>query len=81
MISMGVSGLATDSPCIAAFGPVDEPLASCIIASVHGFMHETSDFVLYNNIFIYKVLCTLIYRRRSLYSFFLGIFFRKLADI
>ena len=33
-------------------------------------MHETSDlFLLYNNLFIYQVLCTLIYRRRSLYSF------------
>ena len=27
-------------------------------------------FLLYKNIFIYQVLCTLIYRRRSLYSFF-----------
>ena len=26
-------------------------------------------FLLYNNIFIYQVICTLIYRRRSLYSF------------
>ena len=26
-------------------------------------------FLLYNNLFIYQVLCTLIYRRRSLYSF------------
>ena len=34
-------------------------------------MHETSDdfFSLYNNLFIYQVLCTLIYRRRSLYYF------------
>ena len=33
-------------------------------------MHETSDFfLLYNNLSIYQVLCTLIYRRRSLYSF------------
>ena len=39
------------------------------LASVHGFMHETSDFLLNNNLFIYQVLCTLIYRRRSLYSF------------
>ena len=36
-------------------------------------MHETSDFLLYNNIFIYQVLCTLVYRRRSLYSFLLFI--------
>ena len=47
------------------------------LASVHGFMHETSDFVLlYNNLFIYQVLCTLIYRRRSLYSFLLNGEFR-----
>ena len=41
------------------------------LASVHGFMYETSDFLLCNNLFIYQVLCTLIYRRRSLYSFLL----------
>ena len=36
-------------------------------------MYETSDFfLLCNNLFIYQVLCTLIYRRRSLYSFLLG---------
>ena len=35
-------------------------------------MHETSDFLLYDNIFIYQVLCTLIYLRRSLYSFLFG---------
>ena len=29
-------------------------------------------FLLYNNLFIYQVLCTLIYRRRSLYSFLLS---------
>ena len=46
------------------------------LASVHGFMHETSDFLLYNSLFIYQVFCTLIYRRRSLTSFlqfFIGI--------
>ena len=33
-------------------------------------MHETSDeSLLYNNLFIYQVLCTLIYRRPSHYSF------------
>ena len=32
-------------------------------------MHETSEFLLFNNLFIYQVLCTPIYRRRSLYSF------------
>ena len=30
-------------------------------------------FLLCNNLFIYQVLCTLIYRRRSLYSFLLEI--------
>ena len=35
---------------------------------------ETSDlFLLYNNLFIYQVLCTLIYRRRSLYSFLMDL--------
>ena len=35
-------------------------------------MHETSnDFLLYNKLFIYQVICTLIYRRRSLYSLLL----------
>ena len=29
-------------------------------------------FLLCNNLFIYQVLCTLIYRRRSLYSFLFG---------
>ena len=42
--------------------------------SVHGFMHETNDFLLYNNVFIYQVLWTPIYRRRSLYSFLSSIF-------
>ena len=37
--------------------------------SVHGFMNETIDFLLYNNLFKYQVLCTLIHRRRSLNSF------------
>ena len=32
-------------------------------------MHETIDVLLYNNLFIYQVLFTLIYRRPSLYSF------------
>ena len=30
-------------------------------------------FLLYNNLFIYQVLCTLIYRKRSLYSFLFGL--------
>ena len=34
-------------------------------------MHETSDFLLYNNLFIYQVLCTLISRRCSRNSFLL----------
>ena len=29
-------------------------------------------FLLYNKLFIYQVLCTLIYRRRSLYSFLMN---------
>ena len=38
------------------------------LASVHGFMHETSDcFLLHNNLFIYQLLCALIYRRRSFF--------------
>ena len=56
IISRGVSGLATDSPC-GVWGPGwttcllhDSPLFGShfiyllFIASVHGFMHETSDF-------------------------------------
>ena len=36
-------------------------------------MYETNYFfLLCNNLFIYQVLCTLIYRRRSLYSFLLN---------
>ena len=31
-------------------------------------MHKASDFLFYNNAFIYQVLCILIYRRRNLYS-------------
>ena len=34
-------------------------------------MHETSDFLLYSNLFIYRVFCTVIYCRHSLYSFLL----------
>ena len=32
-------------------------------------------FLLYINLFIYQILCTLIYHRRSLYSFLLHLFF------
>ena len=35
-------------------------------------MHDTSDILLYNSLFTYQVLCTRIYRRRSLYSFLLA---------
>ena len=35
-------------------------------------MKLTMIFLLYNNLFIYQVRCTLIYRRRSLYSFLSG---------
>ena len=35
-------------------------------------MHQTIDlFLLYNNLFIYQVLCTLICRRLGFYSFLL----------
>ena len=85
IISRGVSGLATDSPC-GVWGRGwttclldDSPLFrltfqneswyvslewyfiySLFLASVHGFMHETTDFFYsYNNLFIYQVfLCT-----------------------
>ena len=48
-----------------------------VLVPVHGFMHETSDFLLYNNLFIYQILCTLIYRRRSLLLFLIGGFYSK----
>ena len=35
-------------------------------------------FLLCNNLFIYQVLCTLIYRRRSLYSFLLTGYFEDI---
>ena len=44
------------------------------LALVHGFMHETSDYILlYKNVFIYQVLCIVTYCRCSLYSFLLPI--------
>ena len=52
-------------------------MLSLFIASVHGFMHETIDFFYYNNLSIYQVLCALIYRRRSLYSFLLYTMYKK----
>ena len=48
------------------------------IASVHGFVYETSDFLLYDTFFIYQVLCTLIYRRSNLYSFLLNLIMGKM---
>ena len=94
IISRGVSGLATDSPC----GVWGRGWTTCLLddssvhfkmswyaslqwdfiyfilfpASVNGFMHETNDFFkIYNNLFIHQLLCRLIYRRHSLYSFLL----------
>ena len=95
IISRGVSGLATDSPC----GVWGRGWTTCLLHDSPFFgshfkmrvgMEVLSDnsyiyyflprftvscmklviFLLYNNLFIYiHVLCTLIYRRRSLYSF------------
>ena len=41
------------------------------LASVRGFMCGTGVFLLCDGLFIHQVLCTLIYRRRSLYAFLL----------
>ena len=94
IISRGVSGLATDSPC-GVWGRGwttcllhDSPLFGSHfkmrvgmkvwsdISYIYNFLPRFSVscmklviFLLYNNLFIYQVLCTLIYRRRSLYSF------------
>ena len=94
IISRGVSGLATGSPCgvwgrewttsLLQYSPLFGShfkievgmsvrgeisyIYHYFLPLVHGFMHETSDFLLYNNLFIYQVRCTVIYRRRSLYS-------------
>ena len=97
IISRGVSGLATDSPC----GVWGRGWATCLLHDSPLFgshfkirvsMYVWSDisyiyyflplftvscmkpviFLLCNNLFIYQVLCTLIYRRRSLYSFLLN---------
>ena len=94
IISRGVSGLATDSPC----GVWGRGWTTCLLHDSPLFgshfkmrvgMYVWSDisyiyyflplftvsrmkpmiFLLCNNLFIYQVLCTLIYRRRSLYSF------------
>ena len=98
IISRGVSGLATDSPC----GVWGRGWTTCLLHDSPLFdshfkirvgMLVWSDisyiyyflplftvsctkpviFLLCNNLFIYQVLCTLIYRRRSLYSFLLKI--------
>ena len=93
IISRGVSGLATDSPC----GVWGRGWTTCLLHDSPLFgshfkmrvgIQVWSDisyiyflplftvscmkpmiFLLCNNLFIYQVLCTLIYRRRSLYSF------------
>ena len=49
-------------------------IITCSLKCQHIFRSEKSlgtmvIFLLCNNLFIYQVLCTLIYRRRSLYSF------------
>ena len=41
-------------------------IISCLCSRFHVW---NNFFLLSNNLFIYQVLCTLIYRRRSLYSF------------
>ena len=44
-------------------------IISCLCSRFH--VRNQWFFLLCNNLFIYQVLCTLIYRRRSLYSFLL----------
>ena len=94
LISSGVSGLATDSPC-GVWGRGwttcllhDSPLFDSHfkmrvgmlvwsdISYIYDFLPRFTIscmklviFLLYNNLFIYLVLCTLIYCRRSVYSF------------
>ena len=96
IISRGVSGLATDSPCgvwgrgwttcllhdsplsahiskwelVCKFGVIFHIfIISCLCSRFH--VRNQWFFLLCNNLFICQVLCTLIYRRRSLYSFLL----------
>ena len=45
-------------------------IISCLCSRFH--VWNQWFFLLCNNLFIYQVLCTLIYRRRSLYSFLLS---------
>ena len=97
IISRGVSGLATDSPC----GVWGRGWSTCLLHNslllgshfkIRVGMQVSSDisyiyhflplftvscmkpviFLLCNNLFIYQVLCTLIYRRRSLHSFLMN---------
>ena len=75
IISRGVSGLATDSPC----GVWGRGWTTCLlhdISYIYYFLPlftvscmKPVIFLLSNNLFIYQVPCTLISRRRSLYSF------------
>ena len=53
-------------------------IISCLCSRFHA-RHQWF-FLLYNNLFIYQVLCTLIYRRRSLCSFLLNIFIHTLCS-
>ena len=50
-------------------------IISCLGSRFHAWNWWV--FLLYNNLFIYQVFCTLIYRRRSLYSFLLCILLHK----
>ena len=98
IISRGVSGIATDSPCgVLGRGWTicllhDSPLfgshfimrvgmkvwSDISYISYHFLPRFTVScmklvgFLLYNNIFIYQTLCTLIHRRHSLYSFLIN---------
>ena len=100
IISRGVSGLATDSPCgvwgrgwttchlhdSPLFGSHFKMRVSMKVWSDISYIYyflllftvscmRPMIILLCNNLFIYQVLCTLIYRRRSFYSFLL-----KLSD-
>ena len=45
----------------------------CICICICKYKYDLTPALLYNNLFIYQVLCTPIYRRRSLYSFLFDI--------
>ena len=91
IISRGVSGLATDSPCgvwgrgwttcllhdSPLFGSHFKMRVGLLVWSDISYIYhflplftvsciKPMMFLLCNNLFIYQVLCTLIYRRRSL---------------